>query len=299
MCFCASSSKLFADFQRIKSWNPVTNVSEVILNTGEFGTAFTKTSVIAATKDHVFVGGFSGELVVKRLDADSVPARLKSYSADPNCITNHMFPFEDADGMGAKLLISSNDCTLRLYDVRGNRMRSLVRFPYALNASEPQPLSHSGGSSSSSRLIACVGDSRKVRLLDGQSLAEVAALPAHDDFAFSCSWSPCGRFLASGSQDCTAKIFDVRQLNRPLHTFTAQMAPIRRVCFSPCGRFLAVMEADDFVHVYSTQRAYREGQIIDFFGECSGIAWDPQGDSLYIGCSGAENGGIMEFRVSE
>lgn len=42
---------------RIKSWNPITNQSEIILNTGEFGTAFSKTSVIATNESQLFVGG--------------------------------------------------------------------------------------------------------------------------------------------------------------------------------------------------------------------------------------------------
>ena len=42
---------------RIKSWNPISNQSEILLNTSEFGTAFSKTSVIAATSSQLFVGG--------------------------------------------------------------------------------------------------------------------------------------------------------------------------------------------------------------------------------------------------
>lgn len=42
---------------RIKCWNPISNQSEVILNTGEFGSAFSKTSVIAASESQLFVGG--------------------------------------------------------------------------------------------------------------------------------------------------------------------------------------------------------------------------------------------------
>lgn len=42
---------------RIKSWNPISNQSEIILNTGEFGTAFSKTSVISTDESHLFVGG--------------------------------------------------------------------------------------------------------------------------------------------------------------------------------------------------------------------------------------------------
>ncbi len=238
--------------------------------------------MIAATPEYLFVGGFSGELVIKNLRNEEAPAILKNYSTDPNCITNHL------SSSGNVVLLSCNDCTLRQFDLGANKMRSIARFPYALNATEAQP----GGS-----LLACVGDSRKVRLLDSrEGFAEVAALTGHQDFAFSCSWSPDGQLLATGSQDHTARIYDTRQLKEALHCFTSEMAPVRRVLFSPCGRLLAVMEADDFVHLYSTGTGFKEGQVIDFFGEISGIAFDPAGDSLYIGCAGMENGGILEFR---
>ena len=42
---------------RIKSWNPISNQTEIILNTSEFGTAFSKTSVISTNESHLFVGG--------------------------------------------------------------------------------------------------------------------------------------------------------------------------------------------------------------------------------------------------
>lgn len=173
------------DFQRIKAWNPVTNQSEIILNTAEFGSAFSKTSVIAATDEHVFVGGFSGELVYKSLHLEAQPARLKSYSTDPNCITNHLFPLP----RDHKLLISCNDATLRMFDLQSGKIRSLARFPYAINASEVSPVED---------MMACVGDSRKVRLLDYRTCEEIASLQGHSDYLFSCCWSPCGRFVVSG-----------------------------------------------------------------------------------------------------
>lgn len=274
---------ILLDFQRIKAWNPVSNQSEIILNTAEFGSAFSKTSVIAATDEHVFVGGYSGEIVYKSLEGLNEPARLKSYSTDPNCITNHMYPLPGDQ----KLLVSCNDCTLRMFDLGTGKIKSLARFPYAINASEVDP---------ARKMIACAGDSRKLRLLDYQGHYEIASLEGHSDYIFSCTWSPCGRFAVSGSQDHTALVFDVRNPRKPLHTLAAQMAAIRRVSFSPDGTVLAVMEADDYVSLYSTASDYREAQVIDFFGEISGIAFDPTGSSLYIGCAGMENGGIMEFK---
>ena len=171
-------------------------------------------------------------------------------------------------------------------DLNTGKIKSVARFPYAVNASEAD---------NDGNMIACVGDSRKVRILDIRSNVEVAAIQGHLDHCFSVSWSPCGRYLASGSQDRSARIFDVRKLDKSLHTLVGNMAPVRSVKFSPCGSLFTMMEADDFVHVFSVNSGFRESQIIDFFGEISGIAFDPNGNNFYIGCAGNENGGIFEF----
>lgn len=226
--------------------------------------------------------GFSGEIITKSLDNADTPSRLKTYSTDPNCITNHISPLPHE----GKLLVSCNDAALRMMDVETGKMRSLARFPYAVNATEAAP---------DRKLIATVGDSKKIRLLDFRTAGETAALEGHADFCFSCAWSPCGRLLATGSQDRSARIYDIRMSNRSLHTLAGTMAAVRNVAFSPCGSLFAMMEADDFVHAFSVKTDFREGQTIDFFGEISGIAFDPTGANFYVGCAGMENGGIMEF----
>lgn len=288
---------IFPHFSRIKCWNPVSNNSETLFNTTLFGPQFSKTSVIAATKSNLFIGGFSGEIITLGLERrrdvlrsgidldDSLSdVRLKTYSTDPNCITNHIEPLEPEE----KLIISCNDAVLRLMDVERGIIRPLVRFSYPLNASAV---------GRDRKLIAVAGDSRKIRLLDYNTCHEVGSLTGHLDFSFSCAWSPCGRYLASGSQDRSALIFDARMLGRPaVHTLVANMAAVRDVKFSECGTLLAVAEADDYVSVYSVHSDFRECQIIDFFGETSGIAFDPESRHLYIGCASAENGGIFEFQ---
>lgn len=267
---------------RIKCWNPISNQSHVILNTGEFGTAFSKTSVLTATESQLIVGGYSGEIVIKSLENEDSPAMLKNYSTDPNCITNHISHMKNE----SKVLISCNDANLRILDLFTGKIKGLARFPYAVNASE---------ASADDSIVACVGDSRKIRLLDIRSSVEVSILQGHSDHCFSVSWSPCGRYLASGSQDRSSRIFDIRKTCQSLHTLVGVMAPIRSVKFSPCGSLFTMMESDDFVHVFGVRSDFRECQVIDFFGEISGISFDRDGNNFYIGCAGNENGGIFEF----
>lgn len=171
-------------------------------------------------------------------------------------------------------------------DLHTGKIKGVARFPYAINASE---------AAEDGNMIACVGDSRKIRILDIKSNVEIAAIQGHLDHCFSVSWSPCGRYLASGSQDRSARIFDIRKLDKSLHTLVGNMAPVRCVKFSPCGSLFTMMEADDFVHVFSVKSDFLESQVIDFFGEISGITFDPDGNNFYIGCAGNENGGIFEF----
>jgi WD40 repeat protein len=230
----------------------------------------------------IYFLGFSGEIIIKNLDSEFSPATLKNYSTDPNCITNHISPIKT----DPKLLISCNDASLRIMDLNTGRIKSIARFPYAVNASE---------ASNDDRMVACVCDSRKVRILDIKSSVEIASIQGHFDHCFSVSWSPCGRYLASGSQDRSARIFDIRKLDQSLHTLVGVMAPIRSVKFSPCGSLFTMMEADDFVHIFNTKSDFKESQVIDFFGEISGITFDPDGHNFYIGCAGNENGGIFEF----
>lgn len=226
--------------------------------------------------------GFSGEIIIKNLNNVETPGILKNYSTDPNCITNHISTIEAEP----KILISCNDKALRIMDIVTGKIKKIAMFPYAVNASE---------ASIEANLVACVGDSRKVRILDIRSCVEVATLQGHLDHCFSVSWSSCGRYLASGSQDRSSRIFDIRKANQSLHTLVGNMAPVRSVKFSPCGSLFTMMEADDFVHVFDVHSNFRESQVIDFFGEISGITFDPEGNNFYIGCAGNENGGIFEF----
>lgn len=121
-------------------------------------------------------------------------------------------------------------------------------------------------------------------------------LPGHVGYTFSCDWSPDGRLLATGNEDHTARVFDLRRSTpAALHVLPAHMAAVRAVRFAPDGHALAVMEETDFATLYDVPSAFTRRTTIDFFGETAGIDFSPDSRYCYIGCGEPERGGIIEL----
>jgi WD40 repeat protein len=126
-------------------------------------------------------------------------------------------------------------------------------------------------------------------------LIVVHKLKGHLDYSFACAWSPDGRVLATGNQDMTTRLYDVRYGAKSFAVLGGQMGAIRSLRYSSNGRFLAMAEPADFVHLLDTTSDYHQSQLIDFFGEISGISFTPDDESLYIGNSDRALGGLLEF----
>jgi hypothetical protein len=57
---------------------------------------------------------------------------------------------------------------------------------------------------------------------------------------------------------------------------------------------LILAEPADFIHIIDAQN-FGSKQVIDFFGEISGISMPPDGSRLYVANGDPKYGGIMEF----
>ncbi|KAG0173886.1 hypothetical protein DFQ30_006717 [Apophysomyces sp. BC1015] len=66
-----------------------------------------------------------------------------------------------------------------------------------------------------------------------------------------------------------------------VHVLGAKAGAIRSLKYSSNGAYLAAAEHIDFVHVYDTT-AYESSQVIDMFGEISGISFTPDNQALYV-----------------
>ncbi|KAJ3287584.1 hypothetical protein HDU79_005569 [Rhizoclosmatium sp. JEL0117] len=301
----------------IRSWNSITRTSSQILKTDRF-----RTSTISACSSVVFLGGFNGEYVCRRLDVEegdeNGEERNGVITTDPYGITNHV---ELVENRSQELIavVSSNDNKVRLLNMNRLEITHEFDFPWAANCSSLSP---------DKRLICVTGDFTDASIVSADSGDPVFTLKGHIDFSFACAWSPCGRFVTTGNQDLTTRVYDIRNPKQSLVVLPTIVGAVRSLRFSDDGAFLAAAEPSDFVHIYDFQgtssqikassfytdslvdtitnrdsSAYGplgtdafQSQVIDFFGEIAGISFTPDGaDTLYIGVSDHRYGSILEF----
>lgn len=91
---------------------------------------------------------------------------------------------------------------------------------------------------------------------------EGAVLRGHTGSVLCCTFSPCGRFLVTGSADSTLRVWSASS-GRALHTWRGENQ-IRSVAFSPCGRMLACGGASRSVSVFPWGKCQSGPGFVDF-----------------------------------
>ena len=145
-------------------------------------------------------------------------------------------------------------------------------------------------------LVAVVGDDKDVFLHDTSTCKRTARLTGHKDFSFAAAWHPSGNILATGNQDCTTRVWDVRRPDTALAILKGVLGSIRSCRFSRDGSWLAVAEPADFVHLYSVASGLIDCQSVDLFGEISGISFTPDSDALFIGIPDSVYNSLLCYR---
>ncbi|XP_057499368.1 uncharacterized WD repeat-containing protein C2A9.03-like isoform X2 [Actinidia eriantha] len=232
----------------------------------------TQISTLAVRDNFLVVGGIQGELSCKALDKPGVSFCTRTTYED-NAITNAIEIYDSLSG-GVHFIASNNDCGVREYDMERFQLLSHFRFPWPVNHTSMSP---------DRKLITIVGDHPDGLLVDSRNGNSVASVVGHLDYSFASAWHPDGQTFATGNQDKTCRVWDLRNLSLPIAILKGNMGAVRSVRFSSDGKFLVVAEPADFVHVYSSEANYRKRQEIDFFGEISGVSLSPDDESLYIG----------------
>ncbi|GFR47577.1 hypothetical protein Agub_g9305 [Astrephomene gubernaculifera] len=198
-------------------------------------------------------------------------------------------------------MAANNDAQLRLFAAAAGEgaLRQLAHWPFewAVNYASVRPhgLGAPGGGSGGSSVAAVVGDDPATLLVDLHNGATIARLQGHRDFSFAAAWHPGGTLLATGNQDTTALVWDVRRTDVPLTRLAGRMGAIRSLRFSPDGRFLAMSEPADFVHLYDVAAGFQHCQEHDFFGEIAGVSFTPDSSSLFVGVSDLTYASLMQL----
>ncbi|XP_076917439.1 putative WD repeat-containing protein C2A9.03 [Bidens hawaiensis] len=244
----------------------------------------TQISTLAVNDGFLAAGGFQGELACKRLDKQGVSFCTRT-TYEENAITNAIEIYDALSG-GMHFMASNNDCGVREYDMDGFQLVNHFHFPWPVNHTSLSP---------DRKLIAIVGDHLDGLLVDSTTGKMAATVEGHLDYSFATAWHPDGKIFATGNQDKTCRVWDVRNLANPVSVLKGNMGAVRSVRFSSDGQFLVVAEPADFVHVYNTKLNYEKRQEIDFFGEISGVSVSPDDETLHIGVWDRTYASLLQF----
>lgn len=277
----------------VNHWNPITQRVTEVANLagtrhGTFGRV--QISTMAVAGNLLVVGGFNGEFVVKNLNQEGY-AHCSRITTDENAITNAVEIFEARCG-ATRVLAANNDSIVRCFDVPTFKRLSQFEHEWAVNYAAVSP---------DRKLVAVVGDSPDGLLTDSTTGKVVATLKGHLDFSFAAAWHPDGVTFATGNQDTTARLWDVRHLKTSVAVLRGRLGAVRSLRFSADGRFLAMAEPADFVHIYDTKTIGKteagcsKAQEIDLFGEVAGISFSPDSEAFFIGIEEVNYGSLLEY----
>jgi WD40 repeat protein len=228
-------------------------------------------------------GSFDSEVKITRLDNTDISISRK-LSSQPNSITNHVNICGEA-----RLVVANNDCYVSELAVD----RSLDTIAkHGWNTA----VNHVSSSPSGS-ILCLAGDKCDATLIDRRSMQFVCDIKGHLDYCFCSSWSDDNMF-STGSQDGTCRVWDMRKLDKPLACLGSLLGAVRSTRFSPNGRFLIFSEPADFVHIYDVETGLRDCQILDFFGNISGVDFSPDSSRLTVSLADTMFGCLIDFQVS-
>ncbi|XP_020229892.1 uncharacterized WD repeat-containing protein C2A9.03 isoform X2 [Cajanus cajan] len=241
-------------------------------------------STMTVKENLMVAGGFQGELICKNLKHPGVLFCGK-ISTDDNAITNAVDVFRNPAG-SLRVITANNDSQVRVFDAENFASLGCFKYDWSVNNTSVSP---------DGKLLAVLGDSTECLIADANTGKITGSLKGHLDYSFASAWHPDGRILATGNQDTTCRLWDIRNLSQSMAVLKGRMGAIRALRFTSDGRFLAMAEPADFVHIFDSHSGYVQGQEIDLFGEIAGISFSPDTEALFVGIADRTYGSLLEF----
>jgi WD40 repeat protein len=218
------------------------------------------------------------------------PACRTRVTSSENGITNAIDIYHSTSGTPS-IVCSNNDQAVRLFDASTLSPKGEFKLPWAVNCSAAHP--------AQGRVLCVVGDDPEAVLLDSTSGSKIATLRGHYDFSFAAAWHPDGNIVATGNQDLTTRVYDLRLTSRPLCVLRAHIGAVRSLRFSNDGKTLAVAEPADYITLYDVANEYATCKSLDVFGEIAGIGFSPDSTRFYTAVSDVHYASVIQLNLIE
>ncbi len=187
---------------------------------------------------------------------------------------------------GKRLISSSADNTVRIWDVSTGQSLQVLRLPVSVfDRAGPGQSGHACALSADGRLLAMAGWSpRREHAIYLYDLAENKVrnvLLGHTGEIADVAFSRDGKLLATGGSNLQLRVWDVAT-GELRYDLTGHTGRVQAVAFSPDGKVLASGEFSRMLQLWSMETGKLIGQPRQVSGGITNIAWSPDGSFFAV-----------------
>ena len=110
--------------------------------------------------------------------------------------------------------------------------------------------------------LAVAFSDHSIRILDTKTWKVVHTLSGHQNSVFAVAYSPCGKYLWSGSRDAYLRVWSVADNYEALEAIPAHLFAINHIVFNPSGQWAATCSMDKSIKIWDT-KSFRLLKVID------------------------------------
>lgn len=147
----------------------------------------------------------------------------------------------------------------------------------------------------SDKLIAFAMDHQTVQIRSITDPDCDIRLIGHDDYNFSTCFMD-DNTIATGGQDCTTRIWDIRKPSQQLHLLDGYGSEVGAICWDSKRKLLFCCEIFAYVYCYDFKEPVIKRKTFDFFSLVTGICFGPSGKNLFATLSDNKPG-LVKFDI--